>query len=55
MRQRAARHDVLGPDGVRVRIEIDEVARPHIDRANAEAERAGIEPIKINQSLKGEL
>jgi hypothetical protein len=43
---------VFGPDGVRGRVEVDEVTRSDIDRANAEADGAGIQPIKIGKSLQ---
>ena len=39
-RQRSARHDVLGPDRVGVAVEIDEIARPDVDRARAKARYA---------------
>jgi hypothetical protein len=42
-RQRAARHDVL--DGVRRRVEIDEITRPDVDGADTQAGRASIETI----------
>ena len=34
-RQRAARHDMVWSDHMRLGIEIDEVATSHVDRANA--------------------
>ena len=36
-RQRAARHDVLGADAVRRGVEVDQIARTHIDGADREA------------------
>ena len=43
---------MLGPDGVRRRVEIDEVTRPDVDGADAQARPAGIETIKIDQTLQ---
>lgn len=51
-RQRAARHDVLGPEGVRRRVEIDESARPDVECAYAQPGRASIETIKIDQTFQ---
>ena len=49
----SAGHDVLGRDLVCVRVEVDKIARPDIDRARAEARHSRIEAIKIHQALKG--
>src|SRR5262249_28655611 len=51
-RQRAARHDVLGPNGVGGRIEIDEVAGADVDGPDAEAHRAGIDAVEIDEPLE---
>jgi hypothetical protein len=51
-RQRSAGPHVFGPDGVRCRVEIDEITRPDIDRAGAEADRAGIEAIEVDESFQ---
>src|SRR5262245_15580353 len=51
-RQRAGRHDVLGPDLVGGGVEIHEVAAANIDRAHAEPHLAGVEAIEIDQPLQ---
>jgi hypothetical protein len=50
--QRAARHDVLGPDRVRRSVEVDEVSGSDVNGAGAEAGHAGIKSIKIDQTLE---
>ena len=50
-RQSAARHDVLGPDLVRLVVEIDEIAGRNIYCADAEAHLARIDPVEIDQLL----
>src|SRR6185436_6013241 len=54
-RQGPTGHDVLRADRVDFGIEIDEVAGPHIDRADAETHGAGIEAIEIDQVLERRL
>src|SRR5215470_14343851 len=51
-RQRAARHDVLGPDLVGRRIEIDEIAAADVDGADAEPHLAGIDAVEIDEALE---
>jgi hypothetical protein len=41
-----------GPDACARRVEIDEVAAADIDRADAEAHLAGIDPVEIDQPLQ---
>src|ERR1700688_2126243 len=48
-RQCRARHDVLGTEGVRRGIEIDEIADPHVDRADTETQALGIDAVEIDQ------
>ena len=49
-RQGAARHDVLRDDfGLRA-VEIDEVAVPHVDRADGVAHRRAVEEVEIDQA-----
>src|SRR5262249_4199491 len=50
--KRAARHDVLGPYLVAVRIEIDEVAAANVDGADAEAHLAEIDAIEVDEPLQ---
>ncbi len=54
-RQGAARHHVLGADAVGGVVEIDEVSGRHVDRTDAEARLAGVDPIEIDQPLEGRL
>src|SRR5580704_3051115 len=51
-RQCRARHDVLGADGMRRRIEIGEIAAPHVDRADTETQALGIDAVEIDQFFK---
>jgi hypothetical protein len=44
---------VLRTDGVRPLVEMDEIAFPDIDGADAEANLAGIESIKVDSALQG--
>src|SRR5207302_364380 len=53
--QGRARHDVLWADRVRRGVEIDEIAAPHVDRADAQALAAGVDTIEIDQSFKRRL
>src|SRR5580704_7348167 len=48
-------HDVLRADRVGRGIEIDEVASPHIDRADAQAHTAGVDAIEIDQLFERRL
>src|ERR1700692_5005343 len=48
-RQCRARHDVLGADGVRRGIEIDEIAAPDVDSADAKTQALGIDAVEIDQ------
>ena len=54
-RQRAARHHVLGADRVRRVVEIDEVAGANVDRADAEAHFAGIDPVEVDEPFERRL
>ena len=47
-----ARHDVLWPNRMGFCVEVDEIARPHIDGAGAVTRDAGIETIKVNEALQ---
>src|SRR5262249_61640291 len=51
-RRSAARHDVLGPDLVGVRIEIDEVAAADVDGADGKAHLAGIDAVEVDEPLE---
>ena len=51
-RQRAARHDVLGPDLVAGRIEIDEVAAADVDGADGKAHLAGVDAVEVDEPLE---
>src|SRR4029077_12848115 len=48
-RQCTPRHDVIGTDGLRRGIEIDEIAPSHIDRADTETQALGIDAVEIDQ------
>ena len=48
-RKRAACHDVLGSDELLGRVEILHVAGDHLNRADAQPHRAGIEEIEIDK------
>ena len=50
--QRTARHDVLGADRLRGRVEVLHVAGQHLDGADAQADRAGVEQIEIDQFVQ---
>ena len=50
--QRAARHDVAEIDSMGGGVEIGEIAVADIDRADAQARFAGIEPVEIDQPLQ---
>ena len=51
-RQRARRHDMLGPDLLLRIVEIDEVAGGDIHRADAEPRRLRIDAVEIHQPLQ---
>src|SRR5262249_13911337 len=51
-RQRTARHDVLGADGVRRRIEVHEITGTHVYGPDAQPGFARIDPLKIDEALK---
>ena len=48
-RQRAARHHVVGADLLIIGVEILQVAGEHLDRADAEAHRSGIQKVEIDK------
>src|SRR5262249_13754342 len=50
--QCSARHDVLWPNRVGFGVEVDEIARPHIDSARAVTRDAGVETIKVDEALQ---
>src|SRR5690242_3008477 len=54
-RQRAAGHDVFGSDRIGISIEINEIARPDVHSASAEARSTRVETIEIYQTLEGML
>jgi hypothetical protein len=51
-RQRAARHDVLRADHVRVGVEVDEVAAAHVDRAEAQVRLAVVDAVEVDDALQ---
>ena len=51
-RKRAARHDMIGPEGLFGRVEIGHVATLDIDRANREAYLATVQPVEIHEPEK---
>src|SRR5262249_32565374 len=52
-RQCAAREDVIQPDLVGCRIEIQKIAAAHVDRPYAKTRRPIIEQIEVYKPLKG--
>src|SRR5262249_42933385 len=51
-RQRTAGDDVRRGDPVRGAVEIDEIAAPYIDRADAQARAAGVDAIEVDEALE---
>ena len=51
-RQRAARHDMLWANRMRLGVEIDEIAASHVDGADAQTDCACIETIKVDKSFE---
>ena len=49
-RKRSAGHHVLGPDRMRFIVEVDEIARPYVHCADAEAHSAGIDAVESQQA-----
>jgi hypothetical protein len=47
-RQCATSHDVLRPDDMGVRVEINEISRSDVHRADAEAKVPGVQTIEIH-------
>src|SRR6266576_7038837 len=51
-RQCTTGHDVLRPDDLGVRAEINEISRPDVHCADAEAKVPGVQTIEIHQALQ---
>jgi len=51
-RQGAAGHDVFGPDALLLVVEVDRVAAAHVDRADAQANSAVVDPVEVHQPLE---
>src|ERR1019366_9561570 len=50
--QGAARHDMFGANHMRGVVEIDEVARLYIHRADAETRPSGIDEVKVDEAFE---
>src|SRR3546814_9554599 len=48
-RKRARRHDMLGSDSPIAAIEIDEIARPDVDRSRTIADRAIVQQVEVDE------
>src|SRR3546814_7060853 len=48
-RKRARRHDMLGSDSPIAAIEIDEIARPDVDRSRTIAYRAIVQQVEVDE------